>query len=59
MVCPCFFGWGEPASQAADPASGLVGYWTFEEGSGTTTADLSGNGFNGTFDNVATLGGPT
>jgi hypothetical protein len=45
-------------ARAADPP-GLVGYWTFEEGSGTTTADLSGNNFTGTFDNVATWGGPT
>ena len=36
----------------------LVGYWTFEEGAGTTTADQSGNGLSGTFDNVATWGGP-
>ena len=28
--------------------SGLVGYWRFEEGSGTTVADLSGNGNHGT-----------
>jgi hypothetical protein len=26
------------------PSSGLVGAWTFEEGAGTTTADISGNG---------------
>ncbi len=26
--------------------SGLVGYWTFNEGSGTTAADSSGNGYN-------------
>ena len=29
--------------------SGLVGYWRFEEGSGTTVEDLSGNGNDGTF----------
>jgi len=29
--------------------SGLVGYWRFEEGSGTTVEDLSGNGNHGTF----------
>jgi len=28
--------------------SGLVGYWRFEEGSGTTASDSSGNGNNGT-----------
>ena len=27
--------------------SGLVGYWNFEEGSGTTALDLSGNGNHG------------
>ena len=37
----------------------LAGYWTFEEGTGTTTADQSGNDLTGTFDNVATWGGPT
>ncbi len=29
--------------------SGLVGYWKFSEGGGTTVADLSGNGNHGTF----------
>jgi type II secretory pathway pseudopilin PulG len=29
--------------------SGLVGYWPFEEGSGTTTEDMSGNGNTGTW----------
>ena len=28
---------------------GLVGYWRFEKGSGTTVEDLSGNGNDGTF----------
>ena len=28
--------------------SGLVGYWRFNEGSGTTVEDLSGNGNHGT-----------
>ncbi len=27
----------------------LVGWWTFDEGSGTTVLDSSGNGYNGTF----------
>ena len=31
-----------------DPAN-LVGHWKFDEGSGTTTADDSGNNFTGTF----------
>jgi hypothetical protein len=37
-----------PNSQAQFQYNSLVGYWRFEEGSGTTTADLSGNGFTGT-----------
>lgn len=36
--------------------SGLIGYWTFDENSGTTTTDLSGNGNNGTFTNGASWG---
>ena len=35
-------------------ASGLVGYWSFDEGSGTTARDLSGRGNTGTLVN-----GPT
>jgi hypothetical protein len=31
--------------------AGLVGYWRFDEGSGTTTADSSGSGNNGTLIN--------
>jgi len=37
----------------ADIADGLVAYWPLDEGTGSTTADLSGNGNNGT------LGSPT
>lgn len=29
-------------------SASLLGYWRFEEGTGTTAADSSGNGFNGT-----------
>ena len=36
----------QPAFATAEP--GLAGYWTFEEGTGITTADLSGSGFTGT-----------
>ncbi|MFZ4540429.1 MAG: LamG-like jellyroll fold domain-containing protein [Rickettsiales bacterium] len=39
---------------AADIASGLVGYWNFDEGSGTVAVDSSGNGNTGTLTN-----GPT
>jgi prepilin-type N-terminal cleavage/methylation domain-containing protein len=37
-----------------DQAQGLVGYWTFDEGTGTIAYDYSGNGNNGTLVN-----GPT
>ena len=33
--------------------SGLVGYWNFNEGSGTTANDISGNGYNGTLSGPA------
>jgi len=35
-------------STAQDLTAGLVGWWTFDEGSGTVAADSSGNGNNGT-----------
>jgi glucose/arabinose dehydrogenase len=34
--------------EAAVPTSGLVGYWSFDEGSGSTAGDGSGNGHAGT-----------
>jgi len=34
-------------AQAQDITTGLVGYWPFEEGIGTETADVSGNGHDG------------
>ncbi len=36
--------------------SGLVGYWTFDEGSGTQSADQTGNGNTATLMNGATWG---
>ncbi|MEK7500082.1 MAG: LamG domain-containing protein [Patescibacteria group bacterium] len=39
---------------SADAASSLVGYWKFDEGTGTSAADSSGNGNTGTLTN-----GPT
>jgi len=45
------------SNQALSPlynTSGLVGYWNFDEGSGTIANDKSGNGNNGTL-----LNGPT
>ncbi|MHC4143632.1 MAG: LamG-like jellyroll fold domain-containing protein [Planctomycetota bacterium] len=35
-------------SVGQDIAEGLVGYWPLDEGGGTTTADVSGNGNDGT-----------
>src|SRR5207253_1760619 len=37
-----------PIPSATPPTAGLVGYWKFDENSGTTTADTSGNGNTGT-----------
>jgi len=42
------------ASAQPDVTNGLVGSWTFDEGSGTTAADSSGNGNNGIL-----IGSPT
>ncbi len=43
---------GPPARPALDvgamPTDGLVGWWTLDETSGTSAADSSGNGNNGT-----------
>ena len=36
------------SSQPTGNEAGLVGYWNFNEGSGNTVTDLSGNGNNGT-----------
>ena len=45
------------ALSATTASAGLIGHWPFEEGSGDTTADLSGSGTTGTIANGAT-GGP-
>ena len=37
--------------------SGLVGYWKFDEGKGTTVKDYSGNGNHGTFAAIGSSGG--
>lgn len=39
---------GNQLAQVAAPTSGLVGHWKFNETSGTTAADSSGNGNTGT-----------
>ncbi len=41
-------------SNGTTTTSGAVGYWTFDEGAGTTAADSSGNGNTGTL-----MNGPT
>lgn len=45
----------------ATPSDGPAAYWSFSEGSGTTVADLSGNGNTGTVSNETmwTAGGKT
>src|SRR3989338_7873803 len=49
----------DPRSQLAQiaPTSNLVAHYTFDEGSGTTAGDSSGNGNTGTL--TPTTGGPT
>ena len=42
-------------SNVSSVQAALVGYWNFDEGVGTTAADTSGNGFNGTLQSNATL----
>ena len=39
---------------SGDTLPGLAGYWTFNEGSGTTAADSSGNGLTATLSNGVT-----
>jgi concanavalin A-like lectin/glucanase superfamily protein len=43
----------EISALVGDPNLGLVGYWKFDENSGTTAADSSGNGNTGTLFNGA------
>ncbi len=40
-----------PSVCRGDIATGLVGWWKFEEGLGTSTADSSGSGYTGTLSN--------
>ena len=35
-----------------DPVRGLVAFWDFEDGAGTTLTDVTGNGFDGTINNM-------
>jgi hypothetical protein len=41
-------------ASAQVPITGLIGYWTFDEGNGTTALDSSGNNNNGTLLNSPT-----
>ena len=41
-------------SHPASSETGLVGYWSFDEGSGGTTSDLSASGVDGTLTNMNT-----
>src|SRR3989344_290143 len=45
-----------PAAFAVAPSSGLVGYWSFSEGSGTSAADSSGSGNTATLTNDPSWG---
>ena len=51
---PNLSGYSNTASATTPAAAGLVAGYAFSEGSGTTTADSSGNGITGTL-----VGGPT
>jgi RHS repeat-associated protein len=42
-----------PVSPPPPPTSGLVAYWKFDENTGATTADSSGNGHTGTLNGPA------
>lgn len=46
-------------AQATAPTNGLVGYWNFDEGSGTVANDTSGNGNNGTINGATWVAGPS
>src|SRR5665213_2140916 len=46
LILPILF--ALPNFAHADITTGLVGWWKFDEGSGSTAIDSSGNGFNGT-----------
>ena len=41
-----------PPEDIGIPTTGLVGHWTFDDGAGTTAADSSGNGHDGTLTNM-------
>ena len=54
LVISAFLAMGFNSVHAQDITTGLIGHWKFDEGSGTTAADSSGNNNTGTLTN-----GPT
>jgi hypothetical protein len=44
---------GQIPAHASPTTNGLVGYWAFDEGTGTTSADLSGHGATATLGSAA------
>ena len=42
---------------AGPPTQGLIGYWNFDEGSGTIAHDTSGSGYNGTVNGATWVAG--
>ncbi len=48
------FAYAQDQNSSGQLAQGLIGWWKFDEGSGTTAGDSSGNGNNGTLVNFPT-----
>jgi hypothetical protein len=57
LACSLCFGQGTWERVGASPISGLVGWWKFDEGSGTSAADSSGNGNTGTASGTTVVAG--
>jgi hypothetical protein len=55
FICCIFFPHQADAGAMVKPANnlGLVGYWSFNDGTGTTATDFSGNGNTGTLTNMS------
>ena len=49
---------GDAAAADGEATSGLILYYPFDDGSGTTVSDTSGHAHNGTFENHADSGNP-
>ena len=50
---------GAQVAQLYGSGGGLIGYWSFDEGKGTTAADSSGGGHNGTVNGASWIAGET